>query len=226
MLFVTCCVASSGLHASTNAIWHWSLFRVTGHDRISLSSFWCPGGDPNTLHTSMWNWGRMVRMSRFDSGGDCSLWTALIRWETERRANAEQYWVALYNICCLKAHMKVMGSSERQWCYVNMGNLEASLHWYEAGLPLALAPKNMMHLCICLLVNPSPVGSTEKKKSWPPQLAHLSMAHCQHPQTKQHCHLEHSPNILYCILSCVRGNKVSFFAVELHMLVHNKKCIE
>lgn len=40
------------------------------------------------FHTSMWNWGHMARASVFDSGGDSSLWIAVVLWEGDRRDEA------------------------------------------------------------------------------------------------------------------------------------------
>lgn len=75
VLLVACFVASDWLHASTNAIRHWKSFQITGHDRLSLGSFCCPGVTLIPSHTSMWNWGHMARASVLGLGGilDCGL---------------------------------------------------------------------------------------------------------------------------------------------------------
>lgn len=71
-LFVMCCCCLLVLlltTASTNAVWHWTSFQVTCHDRLSLGSFCCLGVTLIPAHTTM-NWGHMARASVLGAGGD------------------------------------------------------------------------------------------------------------------------------------------------------------
>lgn len=92
VLLASCCAASEGLNASTNAIQHRKPFRVTGPDRISLGSFWCPEGDPNTLPYLH------VELRAHGQGacawvcGNSSLWSVIILWKRFERDEAQGDW--------------------------------------------------------------------------------------------------------------------------------------